>query len=257
VAAVNDALNVTAGRQFGLEGRVIVVTGAASGIGRVVAEHLLEEGAVPVLLDRQTEPLGAASAHVHSYSCDVTDPDALHEVFARIEAEVGLIHGAVASAGVRNFGRATSISAADWRHVIDINLNGVFYTCAEAGRACVRNGGGAIVTLSSVAAFGGLPERANYCAAKAGVVSLAKTMAIELAPQGVRVNTVAPGSVETPLASQNSAAQRARMIERTPMGRLALPREVSNVVLFLLSDLSSYVTGETILADGGWSAALM
>jgi 3-oxoacyl-[acyl-carrier protein] reductase len=249
---------------FGLEGKRIVVSGAASGIGLAIVEHLVEEGAQPVLLDISAEGLAAALRALPkgdkpwpNFVCDVADDAAVAETFRHIESEIGPLYGAVASAGIRNYGLATELSAVDWRRVIDINLNGVFYFCSEAARACTRAGGGSIVTLSSVAAFGGLPQRVNYCAAKAGVMNLTKVMAIELATKGVRVNAVAPGSVETPLAAQNTPEQRQRMISRTPLGRLAQPREVSNIVLFLLSDLSSYVTGTSVLADGGWTAALM
>jgi len=249
---------------LGLEGKTIAVSGAGSGIGLSVVEHLAKAGAQPILLDLNADNLFAASKALSvkgkpypSYVCDVASSESVIDVFGRIATDVGPLHGAVASAGVRNFGHTLDITAADWRKVIDINLNGVFYFCREAARACVEANGGSIVSISSVAGFSGIPQRINYCAAKAGVVNMTKVMAIELAPNNVRVNSVAPGATWTALAEQNTPEQRQAMIARTPLGRYADVREISNVVLFLLSDLSSYVTGETIVADGGWSAALM
>lgn len=249
---------------FQLDGHTIVISGAASGIGLGIAKHLLEVGANPVLLDQDADGLAHAVDSLAcgdrrplGVVCDVTDPEAVVAAFRQIEAQYGPIHGAVANAGIRTFGLAAELSTADWQRVIDVNLNGVFYFCREAAQSCRRRGKGSIVTMASVAAFGGLPQRVNYCAAKAGVVGLTRVLAIELAAENVRVNAVAPGSIETPLAAQNPPEQKRRMIERIPMGRLGQPREISNLVLFLLSECSSYVTGETLVADGGWSAALM
>lgn len=249
---------------FELDGQTIVVSGAASGIGLAIAEHLAEVGANPVLLDRDADALAQAVARLArtgrsplGLPCDVTDAEAVVAAFRQVEDHYGPIDGAVANAGIRTFGLAAELSAADWQRVIDVNLNGVFYFCREAARSCRARGKGSIVTMASVTAFGAIAQRANYCAAKAGVVSLTRVMAIELATANVRVNAVAPGSIETPLAAQNPPEQRQRMLDRIPMRRLGQPREVSNLVLFLLSEYSSYVTGETIVVDGGWSAALM
>lgn len=238
---------------FNLQHKAVVVSGGASGIGDAVCRQLVEEGARPVSLDVRASTAGG----VHSVICDVSEPDAISSAFSDVVSKLGSVQGAVASAGIRNFGVSTELSAADWRRVIDINLSGVFYFSSAAARAMTTSGAGAIVTLSSVAAFGGLPQRINYCAAKAGVVGITKTMAVELAQQGIRVNSVAPGAVDTPMRAQNTAAQQADMLSLTPLGRVASPREISNVILFLLSDLSSFITGETIVADGGWTTALI
>jgi len=248
---------------FNLEGKTIVVSGAASGIGRSVARELAATGARPVLVDIDEAGLAATAAEGPAlqasprYRCDVSDPESVVQMFRSIQSDVGPVHGAVASAGVRNVAKTLEVSVEDWRRVIDINLSGVFYFSREAARACVREGGGSIVSIASVAAFGGLPERVNYCSAKAGVMNMTKVMAIELASQGVRVNAVAPGATQTPLADGNPEERRRKLVSRTPMGRYGEPREISNVVLFLLSDLASFVTGTTIAVDGGWSAGLM
>jgi NAD(P)-dependent dehydrogenase (short-subunit alcohol dehydrogenase family) len=238
---------------FELESKIIAVSGGSSGIGLEVTRHLASVGAKPLVVD-----LHPPDSEASFFACDVADASAVTDTFARIGKDVGPLDGAVACAGVRNFGRALDLSAADWQKVIDINLSGVFYFCREAARACADAGnGGSIVSIASIGAFGGLPQRVNYCAAKAGVVNMTKAMALELAQDRIRINAVAPGATWTPMAEQNTEEQRRVMLARTPLGRYAQPREISNVVLFLLSGLSSYVTGETILVDGGWTAALM
>jgi NAD(P)-dependent dehydrogenase (short-subunit alcohol dehydrogenase family) len=162
----------------------------------------------------------------------------------------------VNNAGIRNYGLVHEIAEEDWDAVIEVNLKGVFLS-ARAAAACMREQqSGAIVSISSVAAFGGIRQRGNYCAAKAGVSSLTRVMASELAEFGVRVNAVAPGSVETDLARANPPEQRQMMISRTPMGRFGQPREVSSAVLYLLSDASSYITGQALYVDGGWTASI-
>jgi NAD(P)-dependent dehydrogenase (short-subunit alcohol dehydrogenase family) len=248
---------------FDLQDRTVAVTGAARGIGLAVSEHLAEQGANVVLADlderaaqESAAPIVARGGEAIAMAADVRRKSDMEDLVGLAVERFGQLDGMINNAGIRNMGLVHEIAEADWDAVIEINLKGVFLSAQAAAARMKQQGFGAIVSISSVAAFGGLPERGNYCAAKAGVSSLTRVMAAELAGDGVRVNAVGPGSVETDMARANSPAQRQAMISRTPMGRLGQPREVSSAVLYLLSDAASYVTGQTLYVDGGWTAAI-
>jgi NAD(P)-dependent dehydrogenase (short-subunit alcohol dehydrogenase family) len=200
--------------------------------------------------------MGESGGEAIAMAADVRRKSDMEDLVALAVERFGRLDGMINNAGIRNLYQVHEIAEADWDAVIEVNLKGVFLSAQASAARMKEQGLGAIVSISSVAAFGGLPQRGNYCAAKAGVSSLTRVMAAELAGHGVRVNAVGPGSVETAMARANSPEQRQAMISRTPMGRLGQPREVSSAVLYLLSDAASYVTGQTLYVDGGWTAAI-
>lgn len=246
-----------------LEGKTAIVTGGARGIGRAIAERFVQAGARVVLADIRDE-LAADTASelsslgaVESHRLDVRDWAAVHDLFGDVAARHGL-DICVTSAGIQEAGPSLDMEEYRWRDVLDVNLSGLFVCCQAAGRHMVKRGSGSIVNIASAAGVLGLPGRAPYCAAKAAVSSLTRVLATEWAETGVRVNAIGPGWVMTDLvreAVELGRLQTDAVMRRTPMKRLGEPREIAEVALFLASDSSSYVTGQTILPDGGFTAS--
>jgi len=235
-------------------GRVVAVTGGSRGIGARIAESFEEAGARVVILDRVAPQRSSASArHVET---DVSDRASVVAAFASIDEAEGQLDVLVNNAGIQRAGLIGRISYEDWQAVIGTHLTGMFLCCSEAVPRMIGRGGGAIVGISSAAGFVGLPGRGPYCAAKAGIIGLTRALALEVAPSGIRVNAVAPGYTRTELLDQalkDGSQQESWMLERVPLNRLAEPQEIAAVVRFLASDAASFITGQTILADGGWT----
>jgi len=192
-------------QNFGLKGRVVMITGGGSGIGRATALAAAADGAHVAVCDVNGEAAAAVASEARSAGVkavdapfDVTDGAATREAIARIETSLGLIDGLVAAAGISRPGRAESLTEEVWSKVIAVNLTGVFLTCQAVGRGMIERKTGAIVAIASGDALGGHAGRAHYCASKYGVVGLSQTLAIEWGRHGVRVNAVAPGGVDTP-----------------------------------------------------------
>ena len=238
-----------------LAGRVAVVTGAARGIGDAIAGRLLADGAKVFSLDKA--PASEPRADIVYLEADVTDPARVAEAFEAIDAKTGRIDILVNNAGIQRVGLVGKISFAEWSAVVAAHLNGCFLCASEAvPRMAARGNGGAIVSIASTAAFVGLPGRSAYCAAKAGILGLTRALALEVASAGIRVNAVAPGFTRTKLIEQGLAdgsLQEDWMVARVPMKRLAATQEIASVVRYLAGDEASYVTGQTIIADGGWT----
>ncbi|WLR93240.1 SDR family NAD(P)-dependent oxidoreductase [Shinella zoogloeoides] len=250
---------------FRLDGRRAVVTGAARGIGRAIAERLARAGAEVLVADRD-EAEGAATAKAIAgaggkaafIALDVTDPEGVAQVVETIYRQHGAVDILVNNAGIVRNAPAAEMSLDDWKSVIDIDLGGVFL-CAQAfGRRMVADGRGAMVNISSMCGeIVVQPQpQASYNAAKAGVNLLTKSLAVEWAKSGVRVNAVAPGYIGTELTlrGRSNAEWFETWMRMTPMGRLGDPGEIANAVLFLAADASSYITGTVLAVDGGYTA---
>lgn len=239
--------------------RISVVCGGGSGIGLAAAQRLADGGNRIALLDVNDSALGAAAqlvaragaGEVFTFHVDVTDPDAVDAVATEI-AEVGGATILVNAAGILQLGTIDQISVADWDRMLEINLKGVFLACKAFMPLIASGGGGAIVNVASQSGRTKSTFSApNYVAAKAGVIGLTMVLANQAAIDGVRVNCVAPGVVETPMLSVYSADQRQRMTDAIPLGRFARPEEVADVIAYLASAHASYVTGQTINVNGG------
>jgi NAD(P)-dependent dehydrogenase (short-subunit alcohol dehydrogenase family) len=238
-----------------LAGRTAVVTGAARGIGDAIAERLLADGARVFSLDKLAPE--DPRAGVVYLEADVTQPSSVVDAFKAIDARTDGVDILINNAGIQRVGLVGKISYADFSAVVSTHLNGFFLCASEVvPRMAARGKGGAIVSIASTAAFVGLPGRGAYCAAKAGILGLTRALALEVASAGIRVNAVAPGFTRTKLIDQGLAdgsLQEDWMLARVPMKRLAATQEIANVVRYLAGDEASYVTGQTIIADGGWT----
>jgi len=245
-----------------LTGKVAVVTGGSRGIGLSVVTALHEMGAGIVIADVLDEAGTAAAAGfsggapVEYRRLDVTQPTAVEELFADVVTQRGSVDILVTSAGIANHDPSLELAYDDWQRVLDVNATGTFWCAREAARH-MRGRGGSIVAIGSMSGeIANAPQRqAAYNASKGAVHLAVKSLAIEFAEEGVRVNAVAPGYIGTDLTKEGVPDEWWSDWERrTPMGRLGRPEEVASVVAFLASDAASYMTGSIVIADGGYTA---
>jgi meso-butanediol dehydrogenase / (S,S)-butanediol dehydrogenase / diacetyl reductase len=240
------------------EGRVVLVTGAGSGIGRATVHRLVEEGATVVAADISEEGLAATAEaaprpeRVTSFVGDVSDPAFGPAAVARA-LEHGRLDTVVNSAGILRFEHTHEVALASWQKILDVNLTGTFLVC-QAALAALLDGGGAIVNVASTAALAAHPWAAAYSASKGGVLALTRTLAIEYAKQGLRANAVCPGSIDTPITGAFNLPDgaEAKLLHRimSPVG-MGQPSVVAAAIAYLGSDDASHVNGADLRVDGG------
>ncbi len=257
-ASVNPGTVPAAHAGRPLAGRVAIVTGGATGIGRALAEGLAEDGAHVAIVARNVERAAAAASEIRAQGCsasafaaDVVDEAAVNAAFDAVLKALGRLDIVVNNSGVTRDGLLLRMSDAAWDEVVDTNLKGVFHCCRAAARTLLKQKSGRIVNITSVVGQLGNPGQANYVASKAGVIGLTKALAKEFAPRGVTVNAVAPGFIRTAMTDALTDEQRAEMFKAIPLGRFGEPADVAEVVRFLVSPKAAYITGQVWNVDGG------
>lgn len=251
-----------------VKGKVALVSGGASGLGAESGRRLAREGARVMLTDLAhdrgqavADEILAEGGEAAFLPHDVTDEAQWIETIQATVARFGRLDVLVNSAGIGGGEPLLEATLEGWRRVTGINLDGTFLGLRHAAPAMIAGGGGSIINLSSILGKVGFPGAAAYCASKGGVALLTKAAALELAATGVRVNSVHPGFIETPMvaealhASENGNEMRDMLISRHALGRLGAPREIADAIVFLASDESSFMTGAELVIDGGYTAA--
>ena len=245
------------------DGKAVLITGGGSGIGRATAQRLASEGATVRIGDVDEAGLAATADGFPSIStarCDVTDEGSVKDLVATCASELGAIDVLVNMAGILIFENSHELSLRYWQRIIDVNLTGTFLVCREALPHLVTSKG-VIVNAASTAAHIGQPWSAAYCASKGAILSMTRALAVEYGRKGVRVNSVHPGFIETPMVmnalreSENENERRDMIVSRHAMLRLGVPREIADAIVFLASDESSFMTGSEMVVDGGYTAA--
>jgi sorbose reductase len=249
---------------FSLEGKVVLITGGAQGIGKTVAEHIAAVGADIVIFDKQAEKAqDTASAIAKEYHCktmalgvDVTKPEEIALAIEKADAEMGKLDLLFNNAGIVLHKPALDLAPNEWLSVINVNLNGIFFVAQAFARYLVsRNKKGAIVNTASMSGtIVNYPqEQASYNSSKAGVVHLTKSLAVEWAEKGIRVNCISPGYIYTELTSFVRQDWQDKWMELTPFKRYGKPEELAGAVIYLLSDAASFASGTDLIIDGGFT----
>jgi NAD(P)-dependent dehydrogenase (short-subunit alcohol dehydrogenase family) len=246
-------------QDFDLTGKVCIVTGAGRGIGRGMAEGLARHGATVALTGRTRATLEETAAIIGErawvFPADVTREPDIIALRDAVLAQFGRIDVLVNNAGVNPILKTIDkTTLEDWNHIIDVNLTGLFLCCKYLGGAI--NQGGSVINVSSIAGHGGLLRSTPYCASKGGAELFTKALALDWAKRGVRVNALAPGWVDTDLTHGclGHDVHGKRSLEHTPLGRFGTPRDMAGGVIFLASDASAFITGHSLVIDGGWGA---
>jgi len=245
-----------------LDGKVAIVTGGSRGIGAAIAALLAEHGAAVVVsgrdadrLQRAVQALQERGATVHGVVADAAKREDVDRLVEATKERFGRVDILVNNAGVSLWTTIDETSEADWDRVLDTNLKGVFLGCKAAIPAMRRTGGGSIVNIASMAGLQPLPRHFAYCAAKAGLIHMTRSLAADHGREGIRINCICPGAVLTPLLGVAIDIDDPALLERigrgAALGRVGKPEEVANVCLFLCSDAASYMTGATLSVDGG------
>jgi NAD(P)-dependent dehydrogenase (short-subunit alcohol dehydrogenase family) len=237
-----------------LDGKIAIVTGGLSGIGAAIARRMVDEGATVIAADLSSQETRLGHGALVPLNVDVQDPASVQRMVIEVTTRHGRLDSVVNSAGIGSDTPFLETTLEQFDRILAINLRGTFIVGQAAARAMKGNGGGSIVNIASVSGITGNAGRSAYGASKWGVVGLSRVMAIDLAANGIRVNVLAPGAVETPLAGHMLPEAEARQwTEHTPMHRYARPEEVAGAAVFLCSADASYITGHVLVVDGGFS----
>ena len=238
-----------------LEGKIALVTGASRGIGRAIAEILVERGATVIGTATSESGADAISAylgdHGKGFALNVTSPESIETILKQIKEQYGDIDILVNNAGITRDNLLMRMKDDEWQDIMDTNLTSVFRMSKAVLRAMMKKRHGRIISIGSVVGTMGNAGQTNYAAAKAGLLGFTKSMAREVASRGITVNAVAPGFIETDMTKALNDAQRAATLANVPAGRLGDPREIAAAVAFLASDEAAYITGETLHVNGG------
>ena len=250
-----------------LFGKVAIVTGARRGMGRTHALILAKAGAKVVVADisqedcqKVVEEIEKKKGQALAVKCDVSKKEEVDKMVGAAVKKWGKVDILVNNAGIAQFVPFLKMTEEEWDKTLDINLKGYFLCAQAAAKEMAKQKAGVIVNIASVAMGQqgvGFPNLAHYCATKGGIVGMTEALAVELAPYNIRVNAISPGLIETPMIDPIKQDKKSMegLLVRVPLHRVGKPEEVSNLVLFLASDSSSYITGSTVVIDGGWLAA--
>jgi 3-oxoacyl-[acyl-carrier protein] reductase len=240
-----------------LHGKTAIITGAGSGIGRATARSFAGNGATVGVADIDADAAKQVASEIESdggsaqaLHVDVSDPESVTAAFGQFTTAAGGLDILINCAGINRDGFAKSLTSSDWDLVLAVNLKGTFLACQAALQTMTSQGSGSIVNTASIAVRGNVGQ-ANYAASKAGVIGLTRTLALEGARYGIRVNCVSPGPTKTPMADAVPEKIRDTIVASIPLRRMAEPEEIAAIFLFLASDEASFVTGEHIFCDGG------
>jgi len=249
-----------------IKGKVAIITGAKGGMGKSHALALAKAGAKVVVSDisledcqKVVEEIKKGKGKALAVKCDVSKKEEVEEMVRKTVEKFGKVDILVNNAGICQFKPFLELTEKDWDRTLDINLKGYFLCAQTCAKEMAKQKAGVIINIASVAMGQqgiGLPNIVHYCASKGGIVGMTEALAVELAPYNIRVNAISPGIIETPMINQvkSDSKMMEAMLARVPMHRVGKPEEVSNLVLFLASDASSYMTGSTVVIDGGWLA---
>lgn len=240
---------------FSLNDKKALVTGATGGIGGAIAKVLHGAGAELAISGTKEEKLAAFAGELggkaHPLVCNLAQLDSIDGFLQAAEEKLGGLDILVANAGVTRDGLAMRMSDAQWQEVIDINLTATFRLVRGCLKGMMKRRYGRIILVTSVVGHSGNPGQANYCAAKAGLAGMARSLALEAASRGITVNCIAPGFIATPMTDVLTDEQKSRITERIPMQRMGTPEDIASAALYLASSESAYVTGQTIHVNGG------
>jgi 3-oxoacyl-[acyl-carrier protein] reductase len=244
---------------FRSDGKIAIVTGASRGIGRGIALALAEAGATVVCAARDAARLEtvvaeitAANGRAQARAVDVASRESIEKLIASVIADHGRIDILVNNAGITRDNLLLRMKETEWADVIATNLTSVFNATQAVMRPMLKQRGGSIINIGSVVGLTGNAGQANYAAAKAGVIGFSKSVAREVASRGIRVNVVTPGFIDTDMTQAMPEAARTALLSTLPLGRTGTPQDIAGIVLYLASDASAYVTGQTISVDGGF-----
>lgn len=237
------------------EGQKVLITGATGGIGQATAELFSKQGAIVGLCGRNEEKLNKLKDSLenesHIFTSDLSDLNSVEELFSKADEEMGGIDVLICNAGITKDMLSIRMTTESFEEVINVNLKATFILNREAIKKMIKRKYGRIINISSIVGVMGNAGQANYVASKAGIIGMSKSLAAEVAGRGVNVNCVAPGFIETPMTDVLTDEQKSKMLANIPAGRMGLPIDIANSIVFLASKEASYITGQTLHVNGG------